>query len=289
MKISFRNTMLAATVLAAGIAAQASAAPLVNIRDDVGLQGDAALPGGSVFAFAPATGRISLDGGSNFTNRSAGAFGLQKDIAGAPIVWSSFMTYCFEITQTLSIPTTYDAQLLAGATSGLTGSVAVQGQKAAAIETLWKARFAEATTDNTVGLTVASSTKAERSAAFQLALWEISTDNNADGADAGSDGLGEGTVRASRSLATTDASQRRVYDLAVAYLAIAYGGGPRETMYSLLSGTSQDLLLTCSDLFGPTDVRCGGPGETVDTPVPASLVLFGAGLMALAGMRRRKA
>ncbi|MBL8700546.1 MAG: PEP-CTERM sorting domain-containing protein [Alphaproteobacteria bacterium] len=61
-------------------------------------------------------------------------------------------------------------------------------------------------------------------------------------------------------------------------------------MYSLLSPTGQDLLMPCAELFGATSTACGGPGGSGDpVPAPATLVLFGAGLMALAGMRRRKA
>lgn len=281
MNSTFRNSILAATVLAAGVVAQASAAPTVNIRDNAGLQGS------SVFAFSPASGEISLNGGSSYGSQAAGAFGLQYDVAGGAVTWTNFLTYCFEITQTLSVPTAYDAQLLS---TGLTGTATEKAAKTAAIERLWKARFSEATTNAGTGLVVAGDTLAERSAAFQLAIWEISTDNNVDGADAGTDGLSEGTVRAKRTGTGVSASETRVYDIAVAYLALAYGSGAREVMYSLLSPTGQDLLMPCAELFGATSTACGGPGGSGDpVPAPATLVLFGAGLMALAGMRRRKA
>jgi hypothetical protein len=243
--------------LASAIASVAVAAP-VAVRDAVG--------GDGVFASAGLHQSVSIstNGGTSFGSQGAGAFGLEIATDPGLSIFNSFVTYCFEIGQNLFLPTTYESQALATA---LANNVPAPAPTAAAaaekIQRLWAARFADSvnegggTFDGVVG-----ATSQERAAAFQVAIWELSVDNG--------DGLNSGSFR-------LGAGQTNVEALANIYLGLASGAGATANVLGLYHPTIQNLL------YAPP----GGPGGA-DVPAPASLALFGAGLVALAAMRRRK-
>lgn len=271
MKSILRSVTLAATVVGGLAAQQAVAAPFFDVRDNSSINGS------SVFLNAALSISISTNSGGSYSGQSAGAFALQRtpNPSGVGSVWTNFITYCFELTQTLSLPDAYEARVL-------TSSMSVSD--ASAIGKLWSLYFTASTTSGTVGYggTIGNTDVSERSAAFQAAVWNIVTEA-ADGeseSDTGTFRVGSG----------------KVADLTEKYLKDAYAAAAGANIAGLYNpssvdptGAGQNLLIPCTDAFGSTDPRCGGGGGTIDTPVPATLVLFGAGLVALAGLRRRKA
>lgn len=278
MKSTIRSTLIAASAFALMGLSQAVAAPQFVVSNT---------SGGTSFLGSFETVRLSTNSGSSYSNVSAGAFGLRIDSyagAPAPVVSSglaeNFITYCFELTETLTLPTAYEARLL---TPGMSSA------DAALIERLWDKYFNASITSGTVVYGALSTNVTERSAAFQAAIWNIITEGADNELDAASGAF--------RVAGTALSGSDKIRDLTTYYLqqAFAHSAGTKLAgLYAPYVGgpttaPGQNLLIECTAAFGKTDPRCDGPGGVVDTPVPATLVLFGAGLLALAGMRRRKA
>ncbi len=243
-----------ALTLAGLVATGAQAAP-IWVRLDPVLNG----------LFAPGFGTqvsVSSDSGANFQTFRAGAFTLESN-AGDPAVdpWKAFLTYCFELTQFIRLnngPVQYESSALNA--PGLPAADQLTSIQAGALSRLWSNSF------------VASLDSGEKSAAFQVAVWDIAMDG-----DTGLDGLTTGAFRV--NVLPQDAVNVNVRALAVDYLDVAYGADePTSVVAGLFHPTNQNLL------FPPGQ---GPSGVDEPVPAPATLLLLGAGLAVLATQRRR--
>lgn len=265
-----RNTLLASVAgigVATMLATAASAAP-VRVQDAAG--GVGIFASGALFS----TANISTDGGATFSTINAGAFGLELSSASPTFPsgsFSSFVTYCFEIGQFIgTLPTTYEQQSLAATLALNSPASATPSATAIKIARLWHERFAASVSEtdtNFDGVTNADS--ATRGAAFQVALWDLAVD--------GGDGLSNGTFR---SDGASNFFYTAIVDLATKYIAIA-------------NDSSLTTIANLAALYDPDRqnlIRELGGSSTTDDPVPApaTLALFGAGLIGLAAMRRKK-
>jgi hypothetical protein len=194
--------------------------------------------GGDVFNGGP--GSVSITIRVNGANKRvlAGAFALQyRSTTADP--WTDFLTYCLEPDEVLAIS---GSAPVVGDLQGSLATTAEYGTRAAAIAGLWNTWFTDSLKDAT------------RSAAFQVALWEIAFD--------GSDGLRTGNFRFM--------TPGGVRTQAIAYLDPTGWNNP--------AGEAPGVIL-----------RVGNQDLVVTVPEPATLALFGLGLIGLAAVVRRRA
>jgi len=200
--------------------------------------------GGNVFNGGPGSVNIKINvNGANRTV-SAGAFALQYKFSDVKPPkaqndpgWTDFLTYCLEPDETLGLSGLTPKQ---GVFDEGIGS-SIYAADAMALTRLVNTHFAD------------SLTSATKSAAFQVALWEIAFDNTAD--------LAGGLFKFTQAGA--------VRNQASAYLDAANW---------VSGGDNLDVIL-----------RVGNQDLIIQVPEPATLALFGAGLLGLGFVSRRRA
>lgn len=236
-----RRAGLAAMLATAAMAVTApdAAASPIEVRDG---------NGGNVFngnGVGSQNLTIKVDGANKSV--AAGAFALQYRLSPAD-AWTSFLTYCLEPDETLGISagTVYQGDLVADIASS-----SEYAAHAASIARMYSTHFADSLTGTT------------RSAAFQVALWELAYDGGAN--------LAAGKFQLVGSTA--------VRDQAALYLNSA-GWVPLGDAGVILRVGNQDLVI---DLPTPS----GGP-VPAPVPEPVGLTLFGLGLAALGAAQRRR-
>lgn len=208
---------------------------------------------------------ISGDGGISFFAAGAGLFSLEINTSPPGPDFTDLLTFCLEINQVLSwnvSPIVYDVVGLDAPGSGIDS--AQRGR----IERLWDRHFSAVLAD-------ASDDRGEKLAAFQAAIWEIVEDGAGPSAPIYDVAGGDFRINC--------ATAGDVCAYAMTFLTVPENleSGPGETnLRRLQHGTTQDLLLVAgSGLIDPTDVS---------VPVPATALLFGAGLVGLGLLRRTR-
>lgn len=195
--------------------------------------------GGNVFNGGPGHVNLTINLDGSNRNVAAGAFALEyRQTSSNP--WVSFLTYCLEPDENLGINS--NGTPVSGNLNGSMAGTSEYASRASAIAGLWNTWFLD------------SLTSATRSAAFQVALWELAY-------DAGSS-LATGVFRYTASGA--------VKTQALAYLNPSNWNNP--------IGATPGVIL-----------RTGNQDLVVNIPEPATLALFGLGLIGLAAAGRRRA
>jgi len=189
-------------------------------------------------------------GGTAYTGFGAGLFKLESlDTANPLATWQPFVTFCIEIQADQFV------SIPAIFTPQPLADAPRNATIAARMGRLWTAR--------------SSVVDADSAAAFQLALWAIEADDVAD-------------ATLSNLLFTLNTSESALNTKIGDYLAIARDGSIDPLVLTALANVdSQDYVVVM-------DGGGGFGGGPEDVPAPASLVLFGSTLAALAVIRRRK-
>jgi hypothetical protein len=222
----------------------AAAPTTVYVRDNSAVQGDTPWAFGSLV-----TGQTNL---SNSSNVGFGAFALQFSENNAN-PWTSFITYCLDPDQSLRpFDTSY------GVVTSTNYSPAGNY-----ISQLWGLFYGQSIAANPV-INGTSYTTAQASAAFQLALWELTREN-------GSPGNWDVNSGNFKVLHISDSNAATLANYMLAQLT-ATGTGPQLWMFT--SGTRQDLV------FLPP------PGDD-PVPEPSTLAMLSGGLLGLGLIRRR--
>lgn len=217
-----------ATTLATGIAAKDAHAIPIQVRDG---------NGGNVFSGGPGPQTVTIDVNGTSKTVGAGAFLLQYKFVGGS-TWNDFLTYCLEPDETLDIGSTpKNGDFVPDLRT--TTEYASSGDDISHLYNTW---FADSLTNSI------------KSAAFQIALWELAYDTGSN--------LGAGLFKVTSATASVLAQ-------ANAYLNESLWHDGNDVGVILRVG-NQDLLLR--------------------VPAPASLGLLAAGLlgMGLADRRTRR-
>lgn len=257
---NFRALIAAAALtLASGLAAQAATIPAdVTVSAQSSSRSDARL-------FQDANGRnawwgnvwVSNTGDWGWKQTAAGMFRLTATDGQG---WAaSFNAFCLEFAQTLNLPTVY--RTLTAGTEGATGLTAVAAMAPAVLDNVGKL-FTNA---------YAEVKDSKTAVAFQLALWEITSEKSATLS------LTSGNFRGGH----TGFFDYGARDLANGWLAKLPAWQVEDRFVSLLADRSQDLV---TDIPVPADPE----PQPAPVPLPASGLLLIAGLGGLAALRRRR-
>jgi hypothetical protein len=237
---TIRACLLASACFTGGLVATtaAVAGPIfVQVRDG---------NGGDVFNGGPGSVQLQIGVDGSNANVLAGAFALQWRFNSPGSDWVNFLTYCLEPNEYLNMPgngTPVTGELQENIAATEYASVA------ATLTQLYDAWFQDSLTSRI------------KSAAFQVAVWEIAHENGLASAN-----LASGRFRLQVSGAA-NSETNRVITQANSYLNPAH-----------LRPVTGDL-----DVI----LRVGSQDLTVSVPEPGTLALFGAGLFGLGFMRRR--